>query len=266
MLFTLLLSASVVRCGGESIALRDRGTGGQDAGAGGAGVTGGTGVGGSGVGGTGVGAVGGIGGAGGTGIAGRAGTGGAMPVGGTGGSPQAGTTGDPFAHCMVPPLVDGSTCTPEASCERLECGEPWSLHAEDGCLRETCLSDVDCNDGERCIPAPVAGAFDDWLSGGCEGCELIAGQCGCSCLEGGPGQRAVCLSRMEFPPSRDCPVECLSCAEISDAQEVVGRYLNDESNVELQESLQACRDELSSRFAILCVVGQGGAGGEGGSS
>jgi hypothetical protein len=178
-----------------------------------------------------------------------------------------GVATDPFAHCTVPPLVEVATCSFEQACERLECGKPWSLQGEDGCLRETCTWDEDCSDGERCIPAPVAGAFEEWLTLGCDSCELTTqGQCVCSCLESGDEFRAVCLPRSEFPPSRDCPIDGLSCAELGAAANVVESYRNIEDLFELAEPLDRCIEKIADQRRTQCGVGgQGGAGGEGGS-
>jgi hypothetical protein len=243
------------------------GQGGATGGRGGVGASGGSGGGfeTGGVGGAGVGARGGSSGAGGTGPAGAGGT----PLGGMAGMGLAGFSpggmpGEPFAHCAVPPLDLGTTCTFAAACDALECGKPWSLQGADGCLRGRCASDVDCDDGERCIPAPVAGQFADFLTVGCESCELVNGQCVCTCLESGEGLRAVCLARSEFPPSRDCPIDGFSCAALLDSGNVVRGYLDDETFVELQEPLELCLEKIRDRYDDDCDMGFGGAGGEGG--
>jgi hypothetical protein len=257
-LLTLGLSLLATRCGGESI-VRPRGDAGEGPETGG---TGGVGVGGGFE----------TGGVGGQGIGGRGGAGGSPGVGGMAfggasgsglaGFPQGGTRSDPFAHCLVPPLPGGTTCALVDACADLECGEPWSLHGADGCLRTTCSFDADCDDDSRCVPAPVAGRFDDFWSSGCESCAQTDKRCICSCYDDAT-QRAVCLTRQEFPPSADCSIAGLSCAELSDAARVVGSYLASEDWFELQELLEACRDKLRTRFSIECAGGQGGEGGSG---
>jgi hypothetical protein len=274
-LVLVALSALVVRCGGESVVRGPDGNGAQGPQTGGSGGRGGNGVGGSsttgGVGGPGMGASGGNGGRGGFGGTGGMGIGGmaiggmpqggSMPVGGMGGVWM-----DPFSHCMVPPLIDGSMCSFADACDALGCGEPWALQGDDGCLRATCSAESDCSPGERCVPAPVGGAFDGWLTAGCESCEYYEGGCGCSCLEGAPGLRAVCLNRIDYPESGDCPIAGLSCNELDAAVEVVESYLDDLAFSALESLLEPCRQKLVVRYADQCVGGQGGAGGEGGGS
>jgi hypothetical protein len=257
------LSALVVRCGGESKVNRPDGSAAQGPQTGG---TGGTGVGGSvgGVGGPGMGASGGrggMGGAGGMGIGGTgaSGQGGTMPAG------MAGAMLDPFAHCMVPPLVEGTLCSFEETCGTLDCGKPWALQGADGCLRTACVGNADCAAGERCVPAVVAGAFDDWLTSGCESCEYVNGLCSCTCLEGG-GKRAVCLDQQTLPAGGECPVDDFSCEELDLATSVVQGYEEvPDFQADVLGLLGACRQKIFDRWNVECALGgQGGAGGEGG--
>jgi hypothetical protein len=202
---------------------------------------------------------GGIAGTGGTGIGGT-GQGGRMPAAGMGG-----TVTDPFAHCMVPPLVDGTACTFEDTCAVLDCGLPWSLQDAKGCPRTTCVTNGDCGADERCIPAVVAGVVDDWLTAGCESCEYVAGQCSCTCLEGN-GARAVCLDQQAFPMASDCPILGLDCTELDLAASVVQSY---EESPDFADDVRAllgeCRQKIADRWHTHCATGgQGGAGGEGG--
>jgi hypothetical protein len=258
-LLMLALAALALRCGGESVKQGGpAGSAGRLQPAGG-GDTGGNGVGGSAVGGTGMGASGGgagKGGAGGTGNVGGMSIGGMVAAGATGGFMSTG----PFAHCMIQPLVNGSSCSFEATCEVLGCGAPWARQGADGCLRRGCDWDFSCDDGERCIHAPVAGAFDDSLTVDCESCELHDGQCGCTCLEGVESFRAVCLSRSEFPPAMDCPIDGLSCAELAAAANVVNRYRNHDDLFEPQEALDLCFEKIADRRSTQCEAGAGGEG------
>lgn len=194
---------------------------------------------------------------------------GGMPFGGMAGAglagfPQGGMTSEPFAHCMVPPLQLGTTCTEEQACEALECGKPWALQGADGCLRQTCTSASDCAAGERCVPAPVAGEFGSFLTAGCESCEIINGKCACTCLEGA-SVRAVCLAEEELSPANDCPLAGLTCAHLSGARGVVVDYLSEEAfGADVLALLESCRVKLVERYGEECTAGQGGAGGEGG--
>lgn len=277
MLVTGLLSVLAARCGGESVT-HQSGTAGEGPQSGGSGGKGGSGVGAAGgVGGngtgTGAGASGGVGAAGGVGATG--GVSGSMggvgaPMGGmmqVAGAPQGGTPNDPFAHCMVPPLIDGTTCSFEQTCEALDCGAPWSLQNDKGCLRTTCVTDGDCGLGALCVPAPVAGLFSDWLTAGCESCDLVDGGCSCTCLEGGP-PRAVCLDRAAFPVEDQCPIAGLPCLELEDAGVVVADYLAADDPAfgsGPRSLLRECGLKITDQRAEHCGLGQAGAGGEGGS-
>jgi hypothetical protein len=185
--------------------------------------------------------------------------GGAMTAGGMGGAVM-----DPFAHCMVPPLLDVTTCSFEQACETLDCGGPWALHQEDGCRRTTCVADGDCAAGQRCIPAPVGGVFDDWLTSGCETCDIVAGECVCACHEGS-GLVAVCLDLGDYPPSSDCPIDGLPCEELHRVGLIVERYLDDGFAEGARTLLESCWNKIFARHNDECLGGQGGAGGEGGS-
>jgi hypothetical protein len=186
---------------------------------------------------------------------------GGVPGAGFGGFSPGGMGGDAFAHCTPQPFPYGA-CTFEDTCDALGCGEPTSLHREDGCLRKTCRSDMDCADEERCVAAPLAGVYVDGFSSVCDGCEYDQGECICTCSLD-LSRRAVCLTMAEIPPA--CPVTGLSCAELDTGimrfQEYVddGRFKGD-----LLVRLDECRYLFIARREEQCL-GQGGAGGEGGS-
>jgi hypothetical protein len=256
------LSALVVRCGGESQVRAPNGSAGQGPQAGGGAGKGGTGVGGSGTGASG--GRGGFGGTGGTGVAGTGfggmGMGGIMSAAGTGGAVM-----DPFAHCMVPPLVEGTACTFEDTCQALDCGMPWSLQHADGCMRTTCLGNGNCAAGELCVPAVVTGVFDDWLTAGCESCEYVAGECSCTCLEGN-GTRAVCLDRQTFPMADECPIQGFNCLELDRATSAVQSYEESpDFAADVRALLAECRQKIADQWRTQCGTGgEAGAGGEGG--
>jgi hypothetical protein len=250
-----------MRCGGESVVQGAGGSAGQGQ-SGGSGGKGAGGVGASGgVGATsmGGGETGGVGG----GLAGTAG----MPFGGTAGLglagySQGGIPGDAFAHCTPRALQYGADCSFEDACEALECGAAWSLHREDGCPRTRCFSDMDCALEERCIAAPITGAYARGFSSGCVHCAYTEGVCSCICSMD-LSHRAVCLSMQEIPPA--CPVAGLNCADLETGITSFQDYLDDgrfTGNVVVR--LEECRNRFIAQREGQCL-GQGGASGEGGS-
>lgn len=211
--------------------------------------------------------------AGSAGRGGRGGSGGAGGAGAPGG--QAGECPaperDPLDHCEVAPLGSRSECSFEDTCRGLSCGSPWSMHDEDGCLRRSCTSSDECDAGERCLPAPVAGRFDDCFGSGSDGCEYASGcDCSCSFLEDCV-QRSVCVSEAEYPVGSafECPVEGMDCDELSRAVEVVRGYIlspggdgaapvdnrtGDSAaySGDALDALRACRNELLTAYETAC--------------
>jgi hypothetical protein len=242
-------------CGGESRVVPPIGTAGAGGttagnGSGGRAVTGGSSSGGrsgaSATGGTGGGGVGGRNPSGGFSGSGSSGSGGTLGGAGAGGEP-----GDPFSHCPTPPLRDGTTCSLESTCDALECGKPWSLHDEKGCLRKTCSTSGDCAADERCLAAPVVGGEGACWSSACESCEELANGCGCSCFDNCE-LRMVCVPLSVAPPEDDCPTEGLSCQALRSRYGDLLVYLDDVLEDDIRDSVEACNGELIRAEPEIC--------------
>jgi len=204
------------------------------------------------------------------GVAAASGKGGAAS--GTGGlGASAGAAGcnrpdeveDSLSHCPPAPKRDGgqptSSCSLEATCEALGCGQPWSDFDVQGCLRPYCDGDDDCDADERCVPETLVGEL------GChssifEGCSPECDGCGC---EASADCRSVafCQPVSEFPESADCSVRGRSCDQLEEWRGALdtGSYAP-----EVVLALEACAMRLDR--AVAACAGEGGAAGEGGSA
>lgn len=129
-----------------------------------------------------------------------------------------------------------------------------------------CVSDTECDLGERCVPAPVAGSYDDFFTSGCESCDYFQGQgeCICTCYDDAV-QRALCVSTAELPGTADCPADGLSCSALLQALQRFSEYgMNAEYGSSVLSRLDDCWWKFRSRWQAECGGGEGGAGGEGG--
>jgi hypothetical protein len=244
----------VNNCGGESRIVPSGGAGGAGGsvagnGSGGRVVTGGSSSGargGASGGGATSGGVGGRSPSGGSSDSGRAGSGGDLGGAGAGGEPE-----DPLSHCPTPPLRDGTTCSFESTCDALECGKPWSLHDEKGCLRKTCSTSGDCAADERCLAAPVVGGEGTCWSSGCESCEELENGCGCSCFDDCE-LRLVCVPLSVAPPEDDCRTEGLSCKALRSRYGDLLFYLDDVLEEDIRDSVEACNGKLIRSEPEIC--------------
>jgi len=165
--------------------------------------------------------------------------------------------------CPEPTLLqETAMCSFEDVCEALDCGSATSLHDKDGCLRTQCRGYDECAEGERCLPAPVAGVIRDCWTSGCESCDEATGSCQCVCYED-CSQRAVCVSFDEFPFENDCPTKnSRSCNEVREAQVGVESYLAGANappgvsdapfGLEARAALESCRDDLLAAEPFAC--------------
>jgi hypothetical protein len=146
-------------------------------------------------------------------------SGGRAPAGGSGGSRaggggfaggdggdagSAGSAGEP--GCTPVLGSDITDCSREDTCLAVECGEPWSIFDDAGCGRTQCTETGTCPAGERCVPAVVAGKYDDPCFYHPDSCSYSDDECLCAVWEE-CFPLAVCLPEDEFPPSRDCPID-----------------------------------------------------------
>ena len=119
------------------------------------------------------------------------------------------------------------------------CGAPGSPFQTDGCYRRPCLSDSECDDGERCLASPLVNAFHPVPFEGC----FASPDGGCSCYwDAYPGWNLRCIPETEAPRANDCPVDAADCP--SDAWETtLVRLLDNErdsSDPAIRADLEAC--------------------------
>jgi hypothetical protein len=167
-----------------------------------------------------------------------------------------GAAGEPGC---TPRLVGPSECSHEETCRALECGAPWSLYDEEGCERTECTETATCRAGERCVPAPVLGKYDDPCFYHPDSCDLYEGECSCAvweeCLP-----LAVCLPVAEFPPERDCPIDDpMDCAALAGAVETLGVYRDGtefffpyDPPEALDASVESCAMRLARALQVAC--------------
>lgn len=276
---TLLLGASVVLaygCGDDD----SSNPGGSSGNAGRPGAGGSSGRGGSGVGAMGphVGGTSGTGGnKGGTGSggkSGRAGMGGSTAGGGAGG--EAGRCDDEvsrhqLAQCSSVSTTEGpldtiqTTCSFDATCDALHCGEVSSPFDASGCRRQDCTSSADCGAQERCFAPPLAG-LSGCFATAVEGCSLADGcHCGCAFVPS-CDPAAYCMPASEHPAADDCPLGNISCGELGYFIETLQGYeltgAAGEGPGDLGTALAECLSKAQIKQASC--NGSGGAGGEGG--
>jgi hypothetical protein len=249
-----LVGIVLIGCGRSSRTVPIEGVGGR-AGTGGAG----TGVAGMGVAGMGVA---------GMGVAGMGGAGVATTAG-------AGGTGGELGYCDEVPrwdigcipnneIVFESTCSKAATCDALQCGAPWSMYDEQGCERSFCRSSDECATDERCLSPALVGRFEA-LPGYFEGCSVDACECFCSHDPFIYPGRGFCFPAAEYPPTSDCPVAGVACADAANGLRLVSQWLedSDESTSDMREAMAACGVKLEQ--AVARCERNGGSGGEGGS-
>ena len=188
--------------------------------------------------------------------AGGAGDGGNGAVSGAAGS-DGGAAGEPGC---TPFLVSPSDCSREDTCRVLECGAPWSLYDAQGCDRTECTETGTCPAGERCVPAPVLGKYDDPCFYHPDSCSIDEDECFCSvweeCIP-----LAVCLPIAEFPPERDCPIDDpMDCLALAQAVETLEAYRDGtpfiffpyEPPPALAESVESCAMRLAGALQAEC--------------
>jgi hypothetical protein len=180
-----------------------------------------------------------------------------------GGEPSGGTSGDAGAagepSCRPGPLFND--CSRAATCEVFECGAPWSLYDAEGCERTQCTDSGSCPSGQRCVPRPVLGKYDDPCFHGPDSCYPSLGECDCSyweeCMP-----LALCVPIEEFPPERDCSFVGTDCVELTTAVETLEAYRDGtafmpiggpyEPPAPLAASVEACAEKLATLLQAEC--------------
>jgi hypothetical protein len=154
-----------------------------------------------------------------------------------------------------------TTCTFEATCSDLKCGETWSDFDAQGCRKPMCQSSDDCASGQRCVPRTLRelGACAPSVYEYCE-----PNGCACSCYASADCARiAYCQPESEFPPSEDCPLPD-NCADIplylGDISDESSSYTGDTA-----DAMQACEAKLTAAYEPCNdIAGQGGGAAQGG--
>jgi hypothetical protein len=172
-------------------------------------------------------------------------------VGGAGGGPGF----EPFNddHCESPGEVQ-STCSFEATCAELHCGDGFSQFGADGCTRR-CASDADCENGERCRYTAL-----DVSSGDCptigsvvEGCELFDGECSCS-ISADCQRPNICVDAQAYPESQDCVVEGASCELLAEVRWRIAPLAEGERGPDLAVKAGACLSAVDAeRLELSCA-------------
>lgn len=145
------------------------------------------------------------------------------PGGGEGGFSDGVGVGEQAMLCGSNALPGGIWCSAEAACATLGCGKPWSLFDQNGCFKTLCNDSSACSLGERCLPPPVAGNFEQTFAPEYESCGVVRGECRCNPHTDGL-DAGVCVSETELPRDRECALEGLSCQELERAAATLLAY------------------------------------------
>jgi hypothetical protein len=174
------------------------------------------------------------------------------PTGGGGGSAgcaQAELPQDSLAHCPTNPLEGGqprSSCSLEATCDVLRCGDPWSGFDENGCRRLHCSSQADCAGTERCVPAVLGGHFDCYSSV-YESCREYCGSCSCGWSDD-CSTAAFCQPVAIFPHENDCRFDAEPCEALPDILWKLEMYAGGDYADDIEATLAACADRVATRI------------------
>jgi hypothetical protein len=159
-----------------------------------------------------------------------------------------------------------STCTFEATCREVRCGQPSSEFDANGCERTHCVASEDCASDERCVAAPLLGDFS-CAPAYFEGCSVSGcGQCICDFDPSCHGV-SYCLPADEHPPADDCPIPAHTyCAVYEHDAAMLANYLDQasEGTGDTQAALRACRDKLQVELERCARQANGGGGTSGG--
>ncbi len=128
----------------------------------------------------------------------------------SGGSSESG--GGPAQSCGAPVGVDA--CAAVSVCDVYTCGGKASIYNHEGCPRQDCALDAECDAGWRCYPL----VLDTACATGKLRCADAAGECSCGEVEScSANRRAHCLPESFYPASDDCDVAQFPCgSEIGD--------------------------------------------------
>ena len=171
-------------------------------------------------------------------------------VGGSGGRPSF----EPFSddHCETPNEFE-SSCSFEATCAQLDCGDGFSQFGTDGCIRR-CLSDTDCGDGERCRYTALDASAGECPTIGSvvEGCELSDGECSCS-ISANCQHPNICVDAQAYPESEECVVEGASCELLSELRLRIAPLAEGEGGTGLADKAALCLATVDAkRLDLLC--------------
>lgn len=150
-----------------------------------------------------------------------------------------------------------TSCSTQATCDALGCGQPWSEFDANGCLRQGCASSDECGASERCVASNLHAA-PECLASISHGCRPTAdGTCECT-GEDSCGPRGFCQPAADFPLASECDVTGMSCRDLSALLSEVqerGHFTGDTA-----QSLTTCENRVVSALAT-CDGVAGAAGG-----
>ena len=149
-----------------------------------------------------------------------------------------------------------SSCSIEATCQELHCGQVGSLLDARGCLAVDCGQDEDCAPGERCLAAHLQTSACLDTYGSCRADLGLNGECICV-LPAACSGRVTCMPESVAPRAADCDLTGLDCAALE------SRIYDLEGDVQVADdhgvplgpavtaAIQACLDAIAAEQTTL---------------
>jgi hypothetical protein len=142
-----------------------------------------------------------------------------------------------------------TSCSPEATCSVIGCGDDASRFDASGCPRMTCSSTRDCPAGNRCFPTILRG---ECTSPGVQFCFAAENEAGCSCaFTAACGSATLCIPETDVPVAADCVVEGLSCDELTRYVARLARVATPDPINDVHQALLECDRQARERQAEL---------------
>ncbi|HTQ04533.1 MAG TPA: hypothetical protein VMI54_11785 [Polyangiaceae bacterium] len=154
-------------------------------------------------------------------------------------------------------------CTFESACAAAHCGTLWSAYDANMCRRPLCRSSDECGEGERCMAPPLLGDVTCYFDPEYPDGFSVASDCSCSFLPTECAPRAYCLPAADYPPENDCPVEHMSCDDLSVGYDAAFDWLSSleiPDGSDLGSALASCQSKIQAALPA-CESGGGDGGG-----